>query len=45
LIGLANEFEGIADNATALVGPQWYIGGWREAMRHIEEMGWAIDPD
>jgi hypothetical protein len=45
LIGIANKCEGLADNATALTGPQWYIGGWREAMRHIEELGWAIDPD
>jgi hypothetical protein len=45
LIGIANKCEGMADNATALTGPYWYIGGWREAMQHIEELGWAIDPD
>ena len=45
LIGLANEFEKLGDSATGLQGPMWYGAGFRDAMQHIEEIGWAIDPE
>lgn len=44
VIGLANEFENLGMNATGLTGPAWYGEGFKDAMRHIEETGWAIDP-
>lgn len=44
LIGLANQYENLGMNATGLTGPAWYGEGFRDAMRHIEETGWAIDP-
>lgn len=45
LIGLANAFENLGNGATALTGPMWYGEGFKDAMRHIEEIGWAMDPN
>jgi len=45
LIGLANTFENLGNGATALRGPMWYGEGFKDAMRHIEEIGWAMDPN
>ena len=45
LIGLANQFESLGMSATGLTGPMWYGEGFKDAMRHIEEIGWAMDPN
>lgn len=31
-------------SATGLTGPYWYGEGFQDAMKHIEEIGWSIDP-